>query len=66
MDSSYTVTLTERSRREMRDIAAYISRTLQEPGVALRLLETIMDAILSLERFPRRSSQERERAGYLL
>ena len=59
----YSVKLTSQALRDLDDIYEHIARTLLEPGTALRLVDRIEDAILSLEALPHRCP-ERKRGVY--
>lgn len=48
----YSVQLMERALRDLDGIYAYIARTLSEPGIALKMAETIESEILSLATMP--------------
>ena len=50
----YKVVLTEQTQIDLRDIYEYIAFTLLEPGIAVRQLERIEKAILSLDEMPNR------------
>ena len=55
----YTVRLYTRADRDLDGIYAYIAEQLTEPLVAERLIESIEEAIFSLESFPERGSIRR-------
>lgn len=55
----YSVKLLSRALRDLDGIYSYIARTLQEPGTALKLVDRLEDAILSLERMPYRCPERR-------
>ena len=55
----YTVRLYTRAYRDLDGIYAYIAEQLTEPLVAERLIESIEEAIFSLESFPERGSIRR-------
>lgn len=50
----YSVVFTSRALRDLDGIYAYIAKTLQEPGIALKLVDRIEEEILSLEYMPER------------
>lgn len=54
MEDKYQVKLMGRALRDLEDIYAYVARRLLEPGIALKLVETIENQILSLETMPYR------------
>ena len=56
---NYTVKLYPRAHRDLDGIYAYIAEQLSEPLVAERMLDTIEEAIFSLEIFPERGSVRR-------
>jgi len=49
MGSSYKVNLTEPAENDLRDIARYIAFQLKEPTIALKMVQTIRDALSNLE-----------------
>ena len=51
---SYSVKMFERARRDLSDIYHYIANTLQEPGIAMNMVDKIENAILSLDIMPHR------------
>lgn len=53
---NYAVKLLKRAYRDLDGIYAYIAETLLEPGTALKLLDTLEEAILSLEQLPHRGT----------
>lgn len=55
----YTVRLYTRAYRDLDGIYTYIAEQLSEPLVAERLIESIEEAIFSLESFPERGSIRR-------
>ncbi|MBO5042231.1 MAG: type II toxin-antitoxin system RelE/ParE family toxin [Clostridia bacterium] len=55
----YTVRLYTRAYRDLDGIYVYIAEQLSEPLVAERLIESIEEAIFSLESFPERGSVRR-------
>ena len=50
----YAVKLYARAYRDLDAIYAYIAETLSAPGTAVRLIDELERAILSLSRFPER------------
>jgi plasmid stabilization system protein ParE len=52
----YSVKLLPRAYRDLDGIYEYIAETLIEPGIALKLLDTLEDAIFSLEGMPQRGA----------
>lgn len=52
----YIVKLLPRTYRDLDSIYAYIAETLLEPGTAQKLLDTLEEAILSLEILPDRGT----------
>ena len=50
----YNVDITDLGKQDIRDIAAYISETLLEPTLAENTVESILDAIFSLDCMPAR------------
>ena len=63
MADKYNVMLTDRALRDLDTIYAYIARTLQEPGTALHLVETLEQEIMTLETMPYRCP-ERKTGAY--
>lgn len=59
----YTVSLTSRAMRDLDGIYAYIAKTLLEPGTALKLVDEIAEALLSLVQMPHRCP-ERKTGAY--
>lgn len=59
----YSVRLTGRALRDLDSIYAYIAKTLLEPGTALKLVDEIEEAVLSLEQLPHRGP-ERKTGAY--
>lgn len=51
---NYTVKLYARAHRDLDNIYAYIAKNLSEPSIALRMVDALEEAILSLEQFPER------------
>lgn len=54
MAEQYRLKLMERAQRDMDGIYEYIAKTLQEPGVALKLIDELESEMLSLEQLPNR------------
>lgn len=54
--NKYVVKLLARAYRDLDGIYAYIAETLLEPGTAQKLLDTLEEAILSLEEMPQRGA----------
>ena len=52
--NKYNISVTPYALRQMEEIGLYISDSLSEPLVAARLLDTLEQAILSLEIMPER------------
>ena len=59
----YSVRLTSRALWDLDGIYAYIAKTLLEPGTALKLVDEIEEAVLSLEQLPHRGP-ERKTGAY--
>ena len=59
----YKVTMYDRAYRDLDGIYSYIAKTLQEPSVALSIINDIEDAILSLDIMPHRCP-ERKTGAY--
>lgn len=59
----YTVKLLSRAFHDLDSIYAYIAGTLLEPDTAQQMLDTLEDAIFSLEKLPRRGTP-RKRGVY--
>lgn len=55
----YSVKLLSRALRDLDAIYAYIARTLQEPGTALKLIDLLEHEILALETMPYRWPERR-------
>lgn len=53
---NYTIRLSDYAYHDLDDIYTYIAKSLQEPGVAAKLLDEIENAIFSLEQLPNRCS----------
>lgn len=54
MESKYAVNLLPRAYRDLNGIYTYIVETLVEPGIAAKLVNSLEEAIFSLENMPRR------------
>lgn len=54
MNKLYTVHITRQSQEHLRDIAHYISFSLQAPDAAFQLLQCLKNSIISLSQFPHR------------
>ena len=54
MPEKYTVKITQPAEEQLREIADYIRFTLQVPGTAVKMLDTLAKEIASLELFPNR------------
>lgn len=52
----YAVKLLPRAYRDLDGIYAYIAETLLEPSTAIKLLDTLEEAIFSLEELPQRGA----------
>ena len=50
----YKVTISDLGKQDIRDIASYITNDLQEPAIAEKTTEAILDAIFTLENMPAR------------
>ena len=59
MDKEYSVKLMSRAMRDLDGIYAYIARNLLEPQTAEKLLDTLEQAILSLETMPYRCAERK-------
>ena len=57
---AYTVGLTDEARRNLEGIFAYVSRNLQEPGIAAALIDELEAGILSLGSMPHRCPERRK------
>ena len=55
----YSVMLMNRAVRDLDGIYDYIAKTLSEPVTALKLVDRIEDAIMSLEHIPYRCSERK-------
>lgn len=54
MPEIYTVKITKQAQEQIREIIGYIRFTLQAPGTAMKMLNTLEQEITSLDRFPNR------------
>lgn len=54
MSEKYTVKITTQAQEQLREIIGYISYTLQAPGTAMKMLDTLEKEIASLDQFPNR------------
>lgn len=54
MPEKYTVKITLQAQEQLREIISYIRFTLQAPGTARKLLDTLEEEIASLDQFPNR------------
>ena len=54
MPDKYTVKITSQAQVQLREIVSYIRFTLQAPGTALKMLNTLEKEIASLDHFPNR------------
>jgi len=54
MPKKYTVKITTQAQEQLREIVGYIAYTLQSPGTALKMLDTLEKEITSLDQFPNR------------
>ncbi|MBU7007575.1 type II toxin-antitoxin system RelE/ParE family toxin [Phosphitispora fastidiosa] len=56
MESKYSVKLLPRAYCDLDGIYTYIAETLIEPGIAVKLVDSIEEAIFSLESVPQRGA----------
>ncbi len=56
----YAVKLLSRAVRDLDEIYAYIARSLSSPDTAIKLIEAIESAILSLEEAPLRGAERKK------
>jgi len=56
LENKYAVKLLPRAYHDLDDIYAYIVETLMEPGIADKLIDSLEEAIFSLESMPRRGA----------
>lgn len=54
MADEYIVRITEQARRQLQEITHYVALSLQAPTTAMRLLDTLEEAIKSLTHLPDR------------
>lgn len=55
MPEKCVVKLTQQAEENLREIADYIRFTLQSPGIAAKMLDTLAEEIFSLDQFPYRA-----------
>lgn len=60
MPEKYIVKLTQQAEENLREIADYIRFTLQAPGTAAKMLDTLAEEIFSLDQFPYRAPLTKE------
>ena len=58
----YAVKLLSRAYRNLEGIYAYVAETLLEPGTAQKSIDTLEEAILSLEKLPSRGAPRKNGA----
>ena len=56
MENKYSVKLLPRAHRDLDGIYTYIAETMIEPGIAAKLVDTLEEAIFSLESMPHRGA----------
>ncbi len=56
MENKYSVKLLPRAYRDLDDIYTYIAETLINPGTAAKLVDSLEEAIFSLESMPQRGA----------
>lgn len=56
MEHKYTLKLLPHAYRDLDGIYDYIAETLTEPGIAAKLIDSLEEAIFSLEIMPRRGA----------
>ena len=56
MENKYSVKLLPRAYRDLDGIYEYIAETLIEPGIAVKLVDSLEEAIFSLESIPQRGA----------
>ena len=54
MPEKYTVKITLQAQEQLREIISYIRFTLQAPGTARKMLDTLEEEIASLDQLPNR------------
>ena len=54
MPERYTVKITSQAQEQLREIVSNIRFTLQSPGTALKMLDTLEEEFASLDQFPNR------------
>lgn len=54
MPENYAVKITPQAQEQLREIVHYIRFTLQSPGTAVKMLDTLESEIASLAQFPNR------------
>lgn len=54
MGNSYKIKITSQAQSQLKEIARYISATLQSPATAIKMLDTLEKEILSLANLPNR------------
>lgn len=62
MENKYTVKLLPRAYRDLDGIYEYVAETLIEPGIAAKLIDSLEEAILSLESMPQRGALRKKGA----
>ena len=50
----YRIGISDLAKQDIRDVAVYITQELQEPGIAEKTTNAILDAIITLEKMPDR------------
>jgi len=56
LENKYTVKLLPRAYRDLDGIYAYIAETLIDPSIAAKLVDSLEEAIFSLESMPQRGA----------
>jgi plasmid stabilization system protein ParE len=51
---TYRINITDTAKQDILSISAYISNELQEPAIAVKAVNAILDAIYTLEEMPNR------------
>ena len=54
MPEKYTVKITTQAQEQLKEIIHYINYSLQAPGTAMKMLDTLEKEIASLDQFPNR------------